>query len=278
MAAKNRSGNTLCVADIDPTDDSDGVPLRGGNTNPDVRRVGDTVRRKTGPWTDTVHALLNYLTDVGFNAAPRALGRDARGREILTFLHGDVVHPDHQDLLADPSALVDVARLIRRYHDTVASFVPPPDAIWQDIAADPAPLAEVICHNDFAPWSLIATKDGWAFIDWDLAAPGRRYWDLAWAFHTLVGMWPQTSDAEVAQRFVASCTGYGVPADDWDQLLQLIVERTRWEADRITSGAERGEAPFVALYREGHAAVWSAASDHVTHRRIAWLELAHSQH
>jgi hypothetical protein len=266
------------VVDIDPNDDSDGVPLSGGNTNPDVRRVGDTVRRKSGPWTDTIHALLNHLAAVGFDAAPRALGRDARGREILTFLHGDVVHPDRQEVLADPSALVDVATLIRRYHEAVASFVPPPDAIWQDIAADPAPQAEVICHNDFAPWNLIATKDGWAFIDWDLAAPGRRYWDLAWAFHTLVGMWPGTPDADVAQRFVASCTGYGVPVDDWDQLLQLIVERTRWEADRITSGAERGEAPFVALHREGHATVWNAASDHVADRRTAWLELAQAKH
>lgn len=141
--------------------------------------------------TESVHALLDYLSDVGFQAAPKALGRDTRGREVLTFLHGDVVHPDHRYLLADTSALVDVARLIRRYHDAIAAFVPPPGAIWQDIAADPASVPEVICHNDFAPWNLIATKDGWAFIDWDVAAPGRRYWDLAWAFHTLAGMWPE---------------------------------------------------------------------------------------
>lgn len=90
-------------------------------------------------------------------------------------------------------------------------------------------------------------------------------------------MWPETSDVEVAQRFVASCRGYGVPADDWHKILQLIVERTRWEADRIMSGAERGEASFVALCRDGHAAMWSAASEHVADRQAAWLELAYTQ-
>ena len=227
---------------VDPTDEDDGVPLTGGNTNLDVRRVGSTVRRAAGPWTDTIHALLAHLADVGFNEAPRALGRDARGREVLTFVHGDVVHPDHQHLLAEPSALVDVATVIRRYHDAVASFVPPSGAIWQDIATDPTAVPETICHNDLAPWNLIATTNGWAFIDWDVAAPGRRYWDLAWAFHTLVGMWPDVPDAEVVQRFVACCTGYGVPPDDWRELMQLIVERTRWEviciaATRATSNA-----------------------------------------
>ncbi|MDQ6687453.1 MAG: aminoglycoside phosphotransferase family protein [Actinomycetota bacterium] len=261
----------------DPNDDAEGVPLSGGNTNPDVRRVGETVRRTAGPWTDSVHALLRHLAAVGFNAAPKALGRDVRGREVLTFVHGEVVHPDHRNLLAEPSALVDVARIIRRYHDAVASFVPPPGAIWQDIAADPTRVPEIICHNDFAPWNLIARSEGWAFIDWDVAAPGRRYWDLAWAFQTLVGMWPDVPDTEVAQRFVASCTGYGVPTDDWGQIMQLIVERTLWEADRITSGAKRGEASFVALHRDGHAAVWSEASEHVAGRQTVWLELAHAR-
>lgn len=261
---------------VESTNDSDGVPLSGGNTNADVRRVGDTVRRTAGPWTASVHALLRHLAAVGFSAAPQPLGRDVRGREVLTFLQGEVVYPDHQHLLAESSALVGVTRLIRRYHDAVASFVPPPGAIWQDIAADPAGTGEVICHNDFAPWNLVATGDGWAFIDWDLAAPGRRYWDLAWAFHTLVGMWPEVPDDVVARRFVAACTGYGIPKDDWDQIMGLIVQRTRWEADRITVGAQRGEAPFVALYRDGHATLWSSASDHVAERRSAWLRFAYT--
>jgi hypothetical protein len=267
-------GDASTVTYAESTDDLDGVPLRGGNTNADVRRVGDTVRRATGPWTDAVHALLQHLAEAGFTAAPRALGRDVRGREVLTYLPGEVVYPDHQHLLAESSALASVTRIIRRYHDVVASFAAPAGAVWQNIAADPTGAGEVICHNDFAPWNLVANGEKWAFIDWDLAAPGRRYWDLAWAFQTLVGMWPDAPDDVVGRRFAAACTGYGVPREDWDLVMRLIVDRTRWEADRITIGARRGEDPLVRLYRDGHANLWRSASENVAQRRTVWLRLA----
>src|SRR3712207_8027153 len=48
-----------------------------------VVRVGDTVRRPAGRWTPAVHALLAHLHEAGFRAAPRPLGLDERGREVL---------------------------------------------------------------------------------------------------------------------------------------------------------------------------------------------------
>jgi hypothetical protein len=64
-----------------------------------VVRVGDTVRRPAGPWTPAVHALLDHLHQVGFEGAPRALGVDERGREILTFVPGVVAWPEHFHLM-----------------------------------------------------------------------------------------------------------------------------------------------------------------------------------
>ena len=55
----------------------------------EVERVGDTMRRSTGPWTPAVHALLRHLEAVGFEGAPRVLGSDDQGREVLTFIEGD---------------------------------------------------------------------------------------------------------------------------------------------------------------------------------------------
>jgi hypothetical protein len=70
------------------------IPLKGGNMNTGVVRIGDTVRRPAGPWTPAVHALLDHLHGVGFPGAPRPLGLDEHGREILTFVPGTVAWPE----------------------------------------------------------------------------------------------------------------------------------------------------------------------------------------
>lgn len=65
-------------------------PLEGGNAGGAVR-VGDTVRRPAGPWTPAVHSLLQHLDRVGFEQAPRTLGLDDQGREVLSFLPGHTI-------------------------------------------------------------------------------------------------------------------------------------------------------------------------------------------
>ena len=64
------------------------VSLAHGGVTPEVVRVGDTVRRTAGPHTPAVHALLRHLEAKGFRGAPRALGFDDRGREILSYVDG----------------------------------------------------------------------------------------------------------------------------------------------------------------------------------------------
>jgi hypothetical protein len=41
------------------------VPLLGGNTTEGLVRVGDTVRRPSGPWSASVHDFLCHLNEVG---------------------------------------------------------------------------------------------------------------------------------------------------------------------------------------------------------------------
>ena len=65
------------------------ISLAGGNMTP-VVKVGNTVRRIPGPWSETVHGLLNHLEQQGFEGAPRFLGFNEQGREILTFIAGEV--------------------------------------------------------------------------------------------------------------------------------------------------------------------------------------------
>src|SRR5262245_32890370 len=66
------------------------VTLPGGHTTGAVL-IGDVVHKPASPWTSTVHAVLRHLEDAGFDGAPRALGFDDQGREMLTYLPGDTV-------------------------------------------------------------------------------------------------------------------------------------------------------------------------------------------
>src|SRR5207245_2859525 len=97
--------------------------LPGGNLSSRVMRVGATVRRPVGPWTPAVHALLNHLHAVGFDGAPRVLGLDDAGREILEYIPGEVAWDErHHQLLGADQAVQQAGALLRRFHDAVADF------------------------------------------------------------------------------------------------------------------------------------------------------------
>jgi hypothetical protein len=52
--------------------------------------AGDTVRRRPSPNAAFVHDLLRFLEGRGWEGAPRFLGVDERGREVLSYLEGHV--------------------------------------------------------------------------------------------------------------------------------------------------------------------------------------------
>ena len=60
--------------------------LTGGNVAGQVVRVGDTVRKPVTSATPAVEALLRHLEAAGFAGAPRTLGRDERGRQVLEYI------------------------------------------------------------------------------------------------------------------------------------------------------------------------------------------------
>jgi hypothetical protein len=130
--------------------------LDGGLT--EVERVGETVHRTVGLWTPAVHALLAHLERVGFEGAPRPLGIDSEGREVLRFVPGG--GPSHAD-----DELVGVAQLTRALHDSTESFEVPPDAEWQFMVGAPR-RGEVVCHNDLSPDNTIWRRQHHASGTW----------------------------------------------------------------------------------------------------------------
>lgn len=69
-----------------------GSRLDGGNTGGAVR-LGDTVRRATGPWTPAVHSLLDHLQNTGFDRAPQALGLEWRASSRQRRRYGSAEPP-----------------------------------------------------------------------------------------------------------------------------------------------------------------------------------------
>ncbi len=154
--------------------------LAGGFDN-GASLVDGVVRRTAGSWTSSVHALLTHLEAAGFSAAPRALGIDADGREMVSFLPGQTVGNARPwpSWTHSSSALTNVAQWLRRYHAAIADFVPPEDASWRE--GDTWQPGMIIAHNDAAPYNAVWNDDGLVgFVDWDMAGPVRLELDVAW--------------------------------------------------------------------------------------------------
>lgn len=248
-----------------------GEPLGGGNTGATVTRVGDTVRKPAGPHTPAVHALLAHLHAVGFDRVPRPLGIDDDGRSVQSFVPGVTVHPHHVGLLGSAGALAEVGRMIRRFHDASAEFVPPADARWQVLIPDVG--TELVVHHDLAAWNLVHDPaGGWGLVDWDTAAPGTRLWDLAYAAHSLVPLSasPEWSRPDAPARLRVLADAYDLDEDERRRLVRLLPERTRSMYRLLADGAATGTQPWASLWADGHGEVWGRNTDYIEARADLW--------
>ena len=239
--------------------------LAGGNISK-VVRIGQTVHRSAGPWTPTVHALLAYLAEAGFEASPRPLGMDDAGREVLSYIEGDtVMTPVPETVWFD--TMPDAARLLRRYHDLSIGFQLPTDAIWRDHPAEAGP-GEVICHSDWAPYNAVWSGDRLVgVIDWDFARPGSRLYDLAW----FALMWCPLAPPELypglatrldqPARLRQLADAYGL--EDRSGLVKAIWTRVEANPRWIEDGAAAGEPVMVKMAVEGHADHYRAVIAHL---------------
>jgi hypothetical protein len=231
--------------------------LTGGTTNRGrVVRIGATVRR---PWRRTspaTIALLQHLADVGFPGAPRFLGVDEQCREVLSYVPGTAVTPPYPAWALTDEALVSVARLLREYHKAVSSF-DPASRTWPP--SPPAPFTgELVSHND-VNLDNVVFRDGRAvaLIDFDLAGPGSRVWDVACAARLWAPLRPDRSidDARHGRalaRFRLFVDSYGLPDADRDDLVTAVRLNHEWCYDIVGTAAAHGHAGFTE-YLDGGA-------------------------
>lgn len=219
------------------------IPLTGGRVTPGVVRIGDTVRRPMLGDRTLAHALLTHLEQRGFDATPRFLGIDEEGREILSYLPGEVpadIGP------YDERALTAAAGLLRRFHDATADF-PALDGSG----------AEVICHNDWGPPNAVFV-DGVpvGIIDFDTLKPGLRLWDLGYsAFGWLdLGDDGYTGDEQI-ERLRLFADAYGRDACSLETLAAFVVAR---QTALSAAGRAKGKADLAEW--AAAAADWTVAN------------------
>lgn len=244
------------------------IPLVAGSESRVRVRVGQTVRRTGNSWSPAVLDLLRHLERAGFAGAPRALGFDDQGREVLTYIEGDVGRgdkfiPDHggrfdirlPDYVWSDEALVHLGALIRTYHDAAAMF-PGAGREW---LFEPRQPVETICHNELFPWNTVFRAGvPVAFIDWDTAAPGPRVWDLGLAAWRWVPFFRDekcqahglpTGIAEKARRFRLLLDAYGLEPDP--AIVRAAIERVRQGLETQHTFAVEGSAWEMELARRG---------------------------
>jgi hypothetical protein len=224
-----------------------------------VVRAEDTVRRAAGENPEFVRALLGWFERQGWDGAPRFLGIDDQGREVLSFIDGHVAwEPDQPASITSDASLARLAGLVREFHDLTAG----------------TPLAaggEVVCHNDLSPKNTVYRDTGAglvpvALIDWDIAGAGERIHDVAHVCWQYLHLGPGVADpAAASQRIRLICDAYGLR--DRGRLVETIL----WWQDRCWRGIEAraadGDPAMIRLRDSGEAQSVREAFDWVSGHR-----------
>ena len=246
--------------------------LIGDGVTQGIVRIGDTVRRPLRPFSLTIQAYLAHLRDAGFTGAPRPLGVDEQGREVLSFVPGDVPRNPLPPETAGDDVLVALAQLIRALHEASAGWVPPPDAVWGGTPANPGRVAgqtELVSHRDYYPGNVVF-RGGLpvALIDFDLAKPTTRLYDVAnalWYWAPLRDPRDRSSafaDADIPRRVAVFADAYGITARQRAEFGPFVVEMAHryYEDSRLSAELD---PVFRKLWEDG-------AKDELP-RAEAWL-------
>ena len=235
--------------------------LAGGNVS-QVYRSGNTIRRELKSSSTRIHALLKHLENKDFTYAPKYLGIDEKGREILTFIEGEAGNDPIKKYMWTDVVLIEIAKMLRLYHDSVSDFSF--DSSWESLENTPD-QREVICHNDFAIYNIIFNNERpIGVIDFDVAAPGPRIWDIAYALYTCVPLsrfyLTEVGDKEyynssqhanrIKRRVKLFFDAYGKGFEvDYREMVLLRLEGL---CKTITRKAREGDLAFQKMIDEGH--------------------------
>lgn len=231
--------------------------LQGGREGR-VFRSENKVYRPRGKWSETIHSLLSYIAENGFNAAPKPYGFDDTDNEILSYVEGEVFNYPLKGNIATIEALISAAKLLRLYHDASSSFLSHHSTeLLEWILPSREPM-EIICHGDYAPYNVVLVgSEAVGIIDFDTAHPAPRIWDIAYAVycwapfktHEYDAMGDLGSQSIRAKQF---CDAYGLLDVDRLALVKAMTERVQSLVDIMHNEASNGNQAFIENIKDGH--------------------------
>ncbi|MBG9587433.1 phosphotransferase [Cytobacillus firmus] len=255
--------------------------LSGGNVT-NVYRSGDTVRRDLKEHSPNIHEVLIHLESKDFNYAPKFLGIDERNREILSFIEGEAGNYPLKKYMWSNDVLKEIAKILRLYHDAVSDF--PINESWQPLDNTPQQF-EVLCHNDFAIYNIIFNHEKpVGIIDFDLAAPGPRLWDIAYTLYTCVPLsrlyHSETGDAvyynplrdasRIRKRVKLFFEAYGVEGME-KGFLETVLLRVEALCKTMQRKAKEGDMAFQKMIDEGHYEHYQKELEFIREHGKAWI-------
>ncbi|XAS64211.1 phosphotransferase [Micrococcaceae bacterium Sec5.8] len=248
---------------------SDVEQMPAGDVTEGVVRVGGTIRRPHQRQSLAVAAYLDWLEDAGFAGSPRFLGRDAEGRDALTFLPGQCAGAVPELWVQSEELLASVAQLLRRLHQASAGFAPaehpfPPRPVSQD-------PAELVCHLDVTPQNVVVQCGRAAgLVDFDLAGPTTALKD---SFNTAMHWvplrdpadhWPGWEGTDPFRRLRIFADAYGWTATQRRRLPAAGIAATALSYQRMEHNAQ--------VLGGGWARMWNEGVGGLILRRRRWLE------
>lgn len=205
-------------------------------------RIGETVRRSTGPWTPAVHALLDHVGQ-RVTRVPKVMGFDERGREVLSYLPGLVYDIDTEML--NQEQLRSVVTWTRSFHEAVAGFTHRGPWRFFDVKAP-----SLIGHNDIAPYNVCFDGDELVGVfDWDFAGPSTPLMELAFIAWNCVPLWRDIGSPAAAVRLQLIASTYG--STSARDILYAVQGRIQLMLDGIPVAAGAGDPGMANLMAEG---------------------------
>jgi aminoglycoside phosphotransferase (APT) family kinase protein len=219
--------------------------LRDAGAVDGALRVGDTVRRAQVENTVLVQRVLRRLEHEGVAWAPRPLGIDELGREVVSWIPGDTATS------GDQVDLVLLAGIVRQLHDLTVALV---DGF------------ECVIHDDLQPRNVVVRdRIPVGLIDWEQARPGRRVEDVAKLCWSFIEPAPNSDPVEIGERWRQVADVYGL--ETTDVLLPTVLAQMQACAEDIVRETARGSVRHQALAARGdHVALramhtWAIANE-----------------